>query len=176
MAKSKIIHLLEEDVSLLVGVEKQRLDEYAISSKDFKTEIVGILDPIFHNLACVAIFHDVNPLIVNHWINRAKQLPTNMFVRKVKSGDRQHPINAAFDSVFGNEFTDIDETWYGVDITYYGSKKGKDKMVADNDASYYFNKYNGLIINVLIGLKEALICRDYKTWIDKVDEFESAVC
>lgn len=155
--------MIEEKVS-------QLLREYAISKSQYYERLEPILFPILDNFLCVVIFHDVNPNVVEHWLNRAKQLPRSLFYVKVKT-NVENAINKAFEDDFGTEYEDIDVRHYHENIEYYASKPKEEKMLARLNAEEYFSKYNNLIISTIDTLKQSLLKEDRVMWDKAVDDF-----
>lgn len=167
----KKILITETELKSLIKEEVEKLlQEYAVKASEYYQRLDEILIPIMNNLLCIAIFHDVNSDILNHWCNRAKQLPARLFDIKVKSSVVKS-INQAFIDNFGEKWEDIDEDSYQQNIKYYSNKPPHERMIPKRTMDEIYKASIGFVSEALISLKEALLNRDRASWENAVDDF-----
>ena len=180
LSESQLQEIIEQAVvkiltDKLSNDDDTLLEYYAANAKEYKIKVASKLPSIFHNLACICIFHKVHTYTLNHWKNQAKNLLNREFESILKGGNKSKLIDIAFEEAFGEEYKEINPKWFNSDILYYGDKEGNKKIVAPNNAQYYFDAYIQLLINTLEQLKLALVKEDLEIWYNAVEMFYISV-
>ena len=172
---NRIITINEDELhSMIEESVRNILNEYALRNSEYYQKLDGMLIPILNNLLCICIYYDTNPRIIPHWLNRAKQLPTNLFYTVTKSSIGK-VIDSAFEDSFGKEYEDIDVESYQLNIEFYDRKNKHDRMTPSRSAEELNNLFTPLVIETLSILKEGLIAKKEGMWRDAVDEFYKKV-
>lgn len=180
MEVSKLNEIVEAAINRILTekLSKQEdvlLEYYAEKLRDYRNNIASKLNAIFHNLACICIFHKVHTYTLNHWKNQAKNLLNREFEIKVKQGDKKTAISLAFEDAFGSNYEDITPKWFLSDILYYKNKEKRKQILVKENEQYFFQTYIKDIVSILDILKKALIEEDIQLWDDSVDKFYQTI-
>lgn len=152
------------------------LTEMSINRDVFVDKLGEKLRPTLDNILCILIYHDINQDVLDHWCNRATDLCSAFFGRKIKKETvklRDSAVREAFSKEFGEGYCELNGKSYVKPlITHYGRRVEKDKqMYAKLQPDEYINIYRDEISLIMNKLKIALIEGDYDQWKDDMIEF-----
>lgn len=174
--KKNVNQIIKETIEEYIDNNAIFLFEFAHGKDEYLHSLKSLLHPIFDNLACIAIFHDLDNIdIIDHWANRAKTLPSKLMVEKIKSGKRENVVPIAFSTIFGEAYEDIDANWYAMLIKYYKDDNRDFKLVANDTPINYHTLYTPMIAQTMESLKTAFIEMNYETWSNAVNEYVKTI-